>query len=186
MPYEPTLPPRPSLSEVAAQADRNEWRQRCEDIYNLADTDGSDDSMSDYNPKVATLGVMDIPWPAQILCRPKSSILNRLTLDDLTPRNVTAFLEALAVDEGEDIRKVLSDAAWYFDPERFGDEILPRVFDGHRELVRDGVTRVWGTITDLLAHPDTAKVGLGDVKAGEFRTWKKTLVASTARPTPPS
>ncbi|BEJ13397.1 hypothetical protein CspHIS471_0305710 [Cutaneotrichosporon sp. HIS471] len=247
--------PTPNLSEMFARANRNEWRQRCEDLFNRVDrlnsdarldadtrfdvdlsfdadcfdedhgfdtdcffyTNGfynnsdSDDDGANYNPTVAkdirsahsVMGNMipaltgapqtmlrftDIPWPVQIqIPGPwKKSISASITEDDVKPENVRAFVHALAEDEGVDERQVVADALWYFDPDRFDDEVLPRIWGSDRRVVQVGAETVWRSLTDILAHPDTSELTLLEVDAGNSRQWEASLFAPTVRPLRPA
>ncbi|BEI82562.1 hypothetical protein CcaverHIS002_0304300 [Cutaneotrichosporon cavernicola] len=234
-----------------ARANRDKWRQRCEDLFNRADRlnsdarldadtrfdvdlsfdadcfdedDGfdtdcffytkgfynnndSDDDEAHYNPTVtkgipsacSVMGNMipaltgaaqtmlrftDIPWPVQIqILGPwKKSISANITEDDVNPENVRAFVHALADDEGVDARQVVADALWYFDPDRFDDQVLPRIWGSDRRVVQVGAETVWRSLTDILARPDTSELTLLEVNAGNSRQWEASLFAPTVRP----
>ncbi|GMK56935.1 hypothetical protein CspeluHIS016_0307750 [Cutaneotrichosporon spelunceum] len=144
-------------------------------FYDTNDSDGKADHYSLKFPTVTALGFMDIPWPVQIPSCSKESVLANITEGDINPENVRSFLSALAGDEGVDELKVFNEALWYFCPERFDTQILPRIYDSHRCVVQDGVETVWRTLNDIFAHSDSSELILLEAELGEYSHWSTSL-----------
>lgn len=127
--------------ERAAQTEeRARWRKRCAALF-------------DAEILAVNLGFSDVPWPVASARGSGFGIV--LSPSDLTADNVKRFLYALADDEtkgGRDgRRKVIRDAIRLFHSDRFHSRVLPRVREGEREIVKDGVEIVARILTDLLS-----------------------------------
>ncbi|CAK9779755.1 hypothetical protein CC85DRAFT_303044 [Cutaneotrichosporon oleaginosum] len=138
-------------------------------------------------PVVPTLGVPDIPWPTRPSAPSKWGMSNGMELNNVTRRNVVMFITSFAESTGKDVREVVSNALWHFDPDRFDDIVLPRVFPDDRKCVQDGVVKVWRILSDILAHPKITELSLLEANVGDRRLWSATLFASSNSPRcPPS
>ena len=87
------------------------------------------------------LAFESIPWPVYV------STLRRD--EEMDKEAVREFLEALAKDRREDLKRTLRETIRLFHPDRFFGRVVPRVREGDRERVKEGVEHISRIINEL-------------------------------------